>query len=68
MEIEQLKKDYESKVKQIKIKLKSKYFIPDMKIDSSSIKIMAYDDMFYEMYFNRNGRDGFTQWAQLWRL
>ncbi len=53
MEIEQLKKDYESKVKQIKIKLKSKYFIPDMKIDSSSIKIMAYDDMFYEMYFKK---------------
>jgi hypothetical protein len=25
-------------------------------------------ECFYEIYFNRNGRDGFTQWAQLWHL
>lgn len=53
MEIEKLRKDYENKVKQIEINLKSKYFIPNTKIDSDSIKIKAFDDMFYEMYFKK---------------
>jgi len=60
MEIEQLEKKYENKVKEIEIKLKSKYFVPNTKIDlssvesdSTSIKIIAYDDMFYDMYFKK---------------
>lgn len=44
---------YKNKVKQIEMKLKSNYFIPTPKINPSSIKINAYDDMFYEMYFKQ---------------
>ena len=53
MEIEQLKKNYENKVKQIELNLKRNYFIPIIKYDTPVIKLNAYDDMFYEMYFKK---------------
>ena len=48
-----LSEEYKNKVKQIEMKLKSNYFMPISKINPSSIKINAYDDMFYEMYFKK---------------
>lgn len=53
MDIDKLKKEYEYKVKNIDLILKRNYFIPNIKLNPSSINISSYDDMFYEMYFKK---------------
>jgi hypothetical protein len=53
MDIDKLKKEYEYKVKNIDLNLKKKYFIPNIKLNPSSINISSFDDMFYEMYYKQ---------------